>query len=90
MRRLIQRYLLTFEKTRYQSAAPQLTVERLGDSRELKDLITQLQGVLKSSEEIQRSTDAAKSRPKVSSNRVQQFSLDTISYQTWLILRNIP
>ena len=70
MRRLIQRYLLTFENSKKpcQSDAPQLTAERLGDSIELKDLITQLQGILRRREENKCPVNAAKSQPEVNGN----------------------
>ncbi|XP_022789137.1 short transient receptor potential channel 3-like isoform X1 [Stylophora pistillata] len=66
MRRLIQRYLLTFENSKKpcQSDAPQLTAERQGDSIELKDLITQLQGILRRREENKCPVNAAKSQPE--------------------------
>lgn len=61
MRRLIQRYLLASENSKKpcQSDAPQLTAERLGNSSELKDVITQLQGILRRSEESKCPADAA-------------------------------
>ena len=46
MRRLIQRYLITLENTRQQSPAPRLPGEGLGETVQLRDLITRLEGVL--------------------------------------------
>ena len=68
MRRLIQRYLLTIENPNkpFQSHAPQLTAERLGDCGELKDMIAQLQGMLRRSEERKGLADAAKPQSEVS------------------------
>ena len=70
MRRLIQRFLLTIENSNkpFQSHAPQLTAERLGDCGELKDMIAQLQGMLRRSEERKglADDDAAKPQSEVS------------------------
>jgi len=65
MKRLIQRYLLSLEKTRNQSVAPP---ERL-DEQELKDLITRLQDVLRRREESKHAADAIKRQTKVSDER---------------------
>ena len=55
MKRLIQRYLLTFEKSRYQPGE----AEKLDNSHELRDLITRLQSALRRSEDSKHSADAA-------------------------------
>jgi len=60
MKRLIQRYLLSLEKTRNQSVAPP---ERL-DEQELKDLITRLQDVLRRREESKHAADAIERQTK--------------------------
>ena len=75
MRRLIQRYLLTIENPNkpFQSHAPQLTAERLGDCGELKDMIAQLQGMLRRSEERKGLADAAKPGKCISGDK--NFSL---------------
>ena len=76
MRRLIQRYLLTIENPNkpFQSHAPQLTVERLGDCGELKDMIAQLQGMLRRSEERKGLADAAKPQSEVSAYQETKIS----------------
>ena len=76
MRRLIQRYLLTIENPNkpFQSHAPQVTAERLGDCDELKDMIAQLQGMLRRSEERKGSADATKLQSEVSANRKTKIS----------------
>jgi len=61
MKRLIQRYLLSLEKSRNQSVAPP---ERL-DEQELKDLITRLQDALRRREESKHAADEIKRRTKV-------------------------
>ena len=62
MKRLIQRYLLSLEKTRNQSVSPP---DRL-DEQELKDLITRLQDALRRREESRHAADASKRQSKVS------------------------
>ena len=62
MKRLIQRYLLSLDKSRNQSVAPP---ERL-DEQELKDLITRLQDALRRREESKHAADEIKRRTKVS------------------------
>ena len=62
MKRLIQRYLLSLEKSRNQSVAPP---ERL-DEQELRDLITRLQDALRRREESKHAADAIKRQAKVS------------------------
>ena len=76
LRRLIQRYLLTFENSKKpgQPHAPQLTSERLGDCSDLKDLIAQLQGMLRRSEEGKGPADATKLQSEVSANRETKIS----------------
>lgn len=64
MKRLIQRYLRSLEKTRNQSVAPP---EKL-DEQELKDLITRLQDALRAREESRHAADASKRQSKVSNN----------------------
>ena len=75
LRRLIQRYLLTFENSKKpcQPHAPQLTSERLGDCSDLKDLIAQLQGMLRRSEE-RKDPAATKLQSEVSANRETKIS----------------
>ena len=58
MKRLIQRYLLTVEKTRHQTPAPELVAER-DESQQLRELITRLEGVLRKTES-ERPPDVAK------------------------------
>ena len=65
MKRLIQRYLLSLEKSRNQSVAPP---EKL-DEQELKDLITRLQDALRRREESKDAADAIKRQKKVSDER---------------------
>jgi len=60
MKRLIQRYLRSLEKTRNQSVAPP---ERL-DEQELKDLIARLQDALRAREESRHAADASKRQSK--------------------------
>ena len=76
LRRLIQRYLLTFENSKKpcQPHAPQLTSERLGDGSDLKDLIARLQGMLRRSEERKGSAVATKLQSEVSANRETKIS----------------
>ena len=57
MKHLIQRYLLTFEKTAPQAPAPQRPAET-NDSNHLRELITRLEGALKKTE-TERSPDTA-------------------------------
>ena len=80
MRRLIQRYLLASENSKKpcQSDAPQLTAERLGNSSELKDVITQLQGILRRSEESKCPADAANPQLEVTVNRETKIFLCAI------------
>ena len=66
MKRLIQRYLLSLEKSRNQSVAP--TAEKL-DDQELKDLITRLQDALRRREEGKDAADAIKRQKKVRDKR---------------------
>lgn len=66
MKRLIQRYLLSLEKSRNQSVAPP---DKL-DERELKDLITRLQDALRRREESKDAADAIK-RQKKGENKAQ-------------------
>lgn len=49
MKRLIQRYLLTVEKTRHQAHTPELAAER-DESLHLRELITRLEGILRKTE----------------------------------------
>lgn len=49
MKRLIQRYLLTVEKTRHQAHTPELAPER-DESLHLRELITRLEGILRKTE----------------------------------------
>lgn len=65
MKRLIQRYLLSLEKSRNQSVVPP---EKL-DEQELKDLITRLQDALRRREESKDAADAIKRQKKVSAKR---------------------
>ena len=65
MKRLIQRYLLSLEKSRNQSVVPP---EKL-DEQELKDLITRLQDALRRREESKDAADAIKRQKKVSDER---------------------
>ena len=65
MKRLIQRYLLSLEKTGNQFVAPP---ERL-DEEELKDLITRLQDALRRREESKHAADAIERQTKVSEER---------------------
>ena len=78
MRRLIQRFLLTIENSNkpFQSHAPQLTAERLGDCGGLKDMIAQLQGMLRRSEERKglADDDAAKPQSEVSAYQETKIS----------------
>ena len=78
MKRLIQRYLLSFEKTRCQSVAPP---ERLDDSQELKDLITRLKDALRRSEESKHAAGAIKRQTKVSQQSLL-FSPVILLYET--------
>ena len=66
MKRLIQRYLLSLEKSRNQAVAP--TAEKL-DDQELKDLITRLQDALRRREESKDAADAIKRQKKVRDER---------------------
>ena len=78
LRRLIQRYLLTFENSKKpcQPHAPQLTSEILGDGSDLKDLIARLQGMLRRSEERKglADDDAAKPQSEVSAYQETKIS----------------
>lgn len=65
MKRLIQRYLLSLEKSRNQSVAPP---ENL-DEQELKDLITRLQDALRRREESKDAAYAIRRQTKVSDER---------------------
>ena len=66
MKRLIQRYLLTFEKSKHQSHdPPELAAERLDDSSQLRDLITQLQGVLRKAEDSSHPLDLSPKQTQV-------------------------
>ena len=58
MKRLIQRYLLTFEKTRHQAPAPELPSER-DEGQQLRELVTRLENVLRKTEP-ERPPDVAK------------------------------
>lgn len=65
MKRLIQRYLLSLEKSRNQSVVPP---EKL-DEQELKDLITRLQNALRRREESKDAADKIKRQKKVRDER---------------------
>lgn len=65
MKRLIQRYLLSLEKSGNQPVAPP---EKL-DEQELKDLITRLQDALRRREESKGAADVIKRQTKVSAKR---------------------
>lgn len=69
MKCLIQRYLLSLEKSRNQSVAPP---EKL-DEQELKDLITRLQDALRRREESRDTADAIERQKKVS-DKMSLFS----------------
>jgi len=69
MKRLIQRYLLSLEKTRNQFVAPP---ERL-DEEELKDLITRLQDALRRREESKHAADAIERQTKAE-NKAQEHN----------------
>ena len=62
MKRLIQRYLLTFEKTTPRAPAPQRPAET-DDSNHLRELITRLEGALKKTE-TEHSPDTAAKKVK--------------------------
>ena len=81
MKRLIQRYLLSLEKTREQAVA---SPERL-DEQELKDLITRLQDELRRREKSKHATDAIKRQTEVSGKR----SLFIILVPSYIIGDNI-
>lgn len=78
MKHLIQRYLLTFEKTAHQSPAPQRPAET-DDSNHLRELITRLEGALKKTE-----TDKAAKKVKEVSGQSWSF-LFRFQRRIWLI-----
>ena len=79
MKRLIQRYLLSLEKTTKQPVA---LPERL-DEQELKDMITRLQDALRRREESKHAADAMKRQTKVST-KSSIFSLFIPLYEATL------
>lgn len=78
MKRLIQRYLLSLEKSRNQSVVPP---EKL-DEQELKDLITRLQNALRRREESKDAADKIKRQKKVRDER--SLFIPLILYETSL------
>ena len=83
MKHLIQRYLLSLEKTRNQSVAPP---ERL-DEQELKDLITRLQDVLRAREESRHAADVSKIQSKVSNKSSVLLSRESY-FASFIYARN--